>query len=55
MVIGNMGIKWDGLFDPTHGVIDSLIRGTIVYLGLYALLRMTNTGGQGPSACRTCC
>ena len=41
------GIKWDGLFDPTHALINSVIRGTIVYLGLYALLRMMNNRRSG--------
>lgn len=47
MDIGDLGIKWGGLFDPTHGLINSVIRGTIVYLGLYAVLRMMNNRRSG--------
>lgn len=47
MGVGDLGIKWGGLFDPTHGLINSVIRGTIVYLGLYALLRMMNNRRSG--------
>jgi len=47
MELSGWGIKWDGLFDPTHNLINSVIRGTIVYLALYALLRMMNNRRSG--------
>ena len=47
MDIGGLGIQWSGLWDPTHSLINSIIRGTIVYLGLYVMLRMMNNRRSG--------
>lgn len=41
------GISWGTLLDPTHSLLNSVARGTIVYLGLFAVLRMMNNRRSG--------
>src|SRR3712207_7800566 len=40
-------IGWGGLLDPTDSLLNSAIRGTIVYLALFAALRMMNNRRSG--------
>lgn len=43
---------WGRLFDPTHPLLNSVLRGTIVYLGLFLVLRLVKNrraGGLGIS------
>lgn len=45
-------LAWSSLFDPTHPLADSVLRGTIVYLGLFLVLRLVKNrraGGLGIS------
>ncbi len=50
MVIHDIG--WERLLDPTHSLLNAVIRGTIVYLALFAVLRVMHnrqSGGIGLS------
>lgn len=45
-------ISWGGMLDPTNSLLNSIIRGTIVYLALFAVLRFMHnrqSGGIGIS------
>ena len=45
-------LAWNSMFYPTHSLIDSVLRGTIIYLGLFFLLRLVKNrraGGLGIS------
>lgn len=46
------GIGWEGLLEPTNSLLNSVLRGTVVYLALFAVLRMMHnrrSGSLGPS------
>lgn len=48
--MGNIG--WSGLLDPTNSLLNSVLRGTVVYLALFAALRLMHnrrSGSLGPS------
>lgn len=38
---------WGGLLDPTNSLFNSVLRGTVVYLALFAALRMMNNRRSG--------
>jgi uncharacterized membrane protein YcaP (DUF421 family) len=40
-------LAWGSMFNPTHPLIDSVLRGTIVYLGLFAVLRVVKNRRAG--------
>lgn len=40
-------IGWEGLLEPTHSLLNSVLRGTVVYLALFAVLRMVNNRRSG--------
>ena len=40
-------LAWGSIFDPTHSLLDSVFRGTIVYLGLFALIRLVRNRRAG--------
>ena len=40
-------VAWNSLFQPTHALFDSILRGTIVYLGLFLLLRLVKNRRAG--------
>lgn len=40
-------MAWESIFDPTHSLLDSVVRGTIVYLGLFALIRLVRNRRAG--------
>lgn len=41
------GIGWEGLLDPTNSLLNSVLRGSIVYLALFAVLRMMHNRRSG--------
>lgn len=47
-----MSIDWHGVFIPTVGITEIVLRGTIMYLGLFAVLRFLGrrqAGNFGPA------
>ena len=40
-------IAWGSMFDPTHALFDSFLRGTIVYVGLFVVLRLVKNRRAG--------
>lgn len=40
-------INWGRLLDPTHSLLNAVARGTIVYLALFAVLRVTHNRQSG--------
>jgi uncharacterized membrane protein YcaP (DUF421 family) len=41
------GIGWEGMLDPTNSLVNSVIRGSIVYLALFGVLRMMHNRRSG--------
>jgi uncharacterized membrane protein YcaP (DUF421 family) len=47
-----MSVDWDSVFVPTVGIAEIVLRGTIMYLGLFAVLRFIGrrqAGNFGPA------
>lgn len=40
-------IGWGGMLDPTNSLLNSVIRGSVVYLALFAALRLFNNRRSG--------
>src|SRR6476661_8277073 len=40
MALNILDIDWHSMFVPTESILEILIRGTIMYLGMYAVLRI---------------
>jgi uncharacterized membrane protein YcaP (DUF421 family) len=48
----NMSVDWTSVFQPTIGLFEIVVRGTIMYLGLFAMLRLVSrrqAGSFGPA------
>lgn len=41
------GIDWETMSQPSHSLLEIFIRGTVVYLGLFLLLRTLRRGAGG--------
>jgi uncharacterized membrane protein YcaP (DUF421 family) len=47
-----MSVDWTSVFQPTIGLFEIVVRGTIMYLGLFAILRLVSrrqAGSFGPA------
>ena len=47
-----MSVDWNSVFQPTIGVFEIVVRGTIMYLALFAILRLVSrrqAGSFGPA------
>jgi len=40
LTVKKMAIDWQSMFVPTESILEVLIRGTIMYIGMFALLRI---------------
>ena len=46
-----LNVDWDAIFSPQHSLLELFLRGTIMYLVIFVLLRVVCAARSAASAC----